>query len=370
MKFTIKKDEFLKRITTVIGATPDGKPSLPILANLLLIVKDGIATLSATDLTTELSTSFAVTDSENGTLALPAKKTEEIIKELPDGDIHLIVKENYHFTIKAGKANFNIVGQDGSEFPKLQTPDTSTMATFGAEGLGKLLGQVRFSICKDETKFNLCGAHVSVQDGKLKFAATNGHRLTVSEREKELPENFLPKEGIIIPTKGVGEIIKLTDKCPKGGEVSVAYKGNSLYVSSDDVKMAVRLVDGTYPEYSKAIPTTEGQTAIISKADLMKCLKRIGLISEKDNRASLTFATGQLNISSSNKEMGDAVEELSIKYEGVPFNVSLNSRYALEALAALDKEEEVRITLHKEAAPVTIQGIAAGFLAVIMPMRA
>lgn len=373
MKLTIEKAEFEKQISAVIGAIGDGK-NLPILSHILLTVSGDKATVSATDLSIEVTASFPIVDGEDGQLAVPAKKLHEITKELPSGEIKMQTSGN-SFTIAAGKSRFNISALDGVDFPMLKTPSTEQIVPFGADALSLFLNQTRHAICADETKHNLCGTYIHIKDGKLTFCATNGHRLSVVSREKELPEGFLPTKGIIVPRKGVVEICKMADLNKGGGKVSLAHNNGTLFVLTDSARLAVRLVDADYPDYGKVIPTNEGKTAIINKLALTQALKRISLMSDETKegkgRSRLVFSKGMLNISASNNTTGEASEEFEINYDNEESKeVNLNSRYILEALSALEKDEDVKLTLREEGKPVILESIKAGFMAIVMPMRA
>lgn len=374
MKLTIDKTELLKQIDSSIGAIGNGN-NLAILSHILLSVQGETATMSATDLSIELTCTFPILNGEDGALAFPAKKVHEIVKELPSGEVHLTAVENA-LVISAGKSRFNITGiLPAQDFPTLKNPDTELTVPFGADALSLFLSQVRHAMSDDETKFNLCGVFMHVREGKLAFAATNGHRLSLVEREKELPEDFLPKRGVIVPRKGVMEIIKLTEQCKGGGVVSLAHKNGTLFVKTGNTQLAVRLVDGDYPDYRKVIPISENAKAIINKQYLVQAIKRISIMAEQTKegkgRATLTFSSDVLNISASNNTTGEASEEFEIKYDGAPAEVNVNSRYALEALAALEKDEEdVVLALHGAGKPITLTGTKAHFQSIIMPMRA
>ena len=174
MKLTIDKTELLKQIDSSIGAIGNGN-NLAILSHILLSVQGETATMSATDLSIELTCTFPILNGEDGALAFPAKKVHEIVKELPSGEVHLTAVENA-LVISAGKSRFNITGiLPAQDFPTLKNPDTELTVPFGADALSLFLSQVRHAMSDDETKFNLCGVFMHVREGKLAFAATNGH---------------------------------------------------------------------------------------------------------------------------------------------------------------------------------------------------
>lgn len=373
MNLTIEKLDLEKQIAHVIGAAGDGK-SMQILSHLLLTVSNGNATLSATDLTIEMTTDFPVIDSTDGAVCIPGKKFHEIVKELPSGAVTIAAdtKASNTITITAGKSRFNIVCLPAQEFPALKKAETEDLVPFGAAGFSSFLAQVRHAICPDETKYNLCGVYLHRAGNALLAVATNGHRLARTLREKALPENFLTK-GIIIPRKAVVEICKLADSAPEGEDICIAHKDNNIQVTSGSIRLAARLVDGEYPDYNRVIPAGGGTFATISKRLLAEAIRRISIITEeKQGRAKLVFSNGLLNVSATGPTTGDATEEFPISYEGAPAEVHVNPRYALDALAALDKdkEEEFRVTLHEDGKPLLLESIKTGFLSVIMPMRA
>ncbi len=370
MKLKIDKAELVKEIEKVIGATGEGS-NMPILRHILLKVSGDTATMSATDLSVELTTEFPVLDGEDGLIAIPGKKMHEIVKELPNGEVSISTTAgNSTINITAAKARFNIAGLDGQEFPALKSPETEKIVPFGADALALFLNQVKASICSDETKINLCGVYIHTKDGNLCFASTNGHRLSRVQRKKDLPEGFISKNGITVPKKGVLEIIKLADTVKGGGKLSLAIKDNSLHAQTDSTRLAVRLMDMDFPDYERVIPTEAGQVAVIEKQALTQALKRISVVNDgKDCRTKLIFSENLINVSATSAVLGDGTEEFAIQYAGGLVEVNINARYTLDAIAALDKDDDVTLTIHGENKPVTI-GNKNGFLAVIMPMRA
>lgn len=368
MELITTQSELEKNIAAVYGAIG---ASMPILRHILVSVKNGIATLNATDLSLELSTSFPVPGGLDGSVAVPAKKFLEIIKEMPpSGDIKVSASENNVIVITCGKVKFDISGLPAVEFPTVTKPVSENSAEFASEGLVSYLSQIKHAIGTDINKPNLTGAYLHVVEDKLCLVATDGHRLALSERKKALPDGFVPKKGVIIPEKAIAEICKMA-QANKGKKVTLAFNNNRVYAMSETSQLAMRLVDADYPLYQQVIPPKGQQEIKLNRQTILQTLKRVSLMSletkEGRGKTCLRFSPGCLQISSSNISLGDASEELEIVYDGNA-EIHINAHFMMDALMAMSCEDAI-FTYYGEIKPMTVSDPANSFLSVIMPMQ-
>lgn len=368
MQFNIKKDTFLKGLTKVQGII-EKRHTIPILANVLIETIGEEIIITATDLEVGIKSSYPAEITTQGKITVSAKKLFEIIKELPDKDIKFVSKNNFWVEITCGKSVFNLVGLSPEEFPKF--PEITTKPSkLETKVFTEMIDKTIFSVSNDETKFNLTGIFIKSEkeNNNLTFVSTDGHRLSMIERniENSLDDKF--KEGFILPKKGINEIKRLMESSLDS--VNIGISDNNFSVSTDTTNLIMRMVDGEFPDYKRVIPEKSDNSALINRDLLIHALRRISVLSsEKSKGIKINLKNDCLLISSSNPDLGDAKEEIDIAYSGAEISIGFNARYIIDILQAIDKEN-VHLILKDNISPGLIQPEGDdGYLAVIMPMR-
>ncbi|OGU04347.1 MAG: DNA polymerase III subunit beta [Geobacteraceae bacterium GWC2_55_20] len=358
MEFRIEKEQFLKALQKIQGIV-EKRTSMPILSNVLLEVG--------------MKSSYSAEVASTGKITVSAKKLYEIVKELPNQQIIFSTKENDWVEIRCGKVQFNIVGLSPDEFPYF--PDVKEENLFEIESalLKSMIEKTSYAICTDETKYNLNGIFAKVeanQDGVncLKMVSTDGHRLSISSGNFKGTAGPELLKGVILPKKGIYEMKKITDE--EGGTLMFGFMDNSAVIKRGDSYMVMRLVDGEFPDYNRVIPTANNQVVTVNKENFSHSVRRMAILSsEKFKGIMLEISSGGIKISSSNPELGDAMEEIDVDYEGSPISVRFNARYLLDVLSVAETER-VDMKFKDELSPsIIVPENSESFLAVIMPMR-
>jgi DNA polymerase-3 subunit beta len=372
MEFRIEKDLFLKALQKIQGIV-EKRTSMPILSNVLLEATENHLFVTATDLEVGMKSSYPAEIMSTGKITVSAKKLYEIVKELPNQPIQFVTKDNDWVEIKCGKVQFNIVGLSSDEFPYF--PDVKEENLFEIEGplLRGMLERTAYAICTDETKYNLNGIFAKVEigpdnDNRLKMVSTDGHRLSIASgffKGTAGPELL---KGVILPKKGVFEMKKITEE--EGGTLLFGFMDNSAVIKRGDSYMIMRLVDGEFPDYNRVIPVANERIVTVNKENFSHSVRRMAILSsEKFKGIMLEITSGGIRISSSNPELGDAMEELDVSYEGEPISVRFNARYLLDVLSVTETER-VHMKFKDELSPsIIVPENSDSFLAVIMPMR-
>jgi len=372
MEFKIEKEQFLKSLQKVQGIV-EKRTSMPILSNVLLEATETSILVTATDLEVGMKSSYAAEVKTPGKITVSAKKLYEIVKELPNQSISFSTKDNDWVEIRCGKVQFNIVGLSSDEFPYF--PDIKEENLFEIETslLGKMIERTSYAICTDETKYNLNGIFVKVEAGEndvksLKMVSTDGHRLSIASGNFKGTVASELLKGVILPKKGVFEMKKVADE--EGGTLLFGFMDNSAVIKRGESYMVMRLVDGEFPDYNRVIPTANTQVVTVNKEEFSHSVRRMAILSsEKFKGIMLEITSGGIKISSSNPELGDAMEELDVKYEGEPISVRFNARYLLDVLSVAETER-VDMKFKDELSPsIIVPENSDSFLAVIMPMR-
>lgn len=371
MEFKIDKDTFVKALQKVQGIV-EKRNTMPILANVLIEAAGDHIYLTATDLEVGMRSSYTTTVITEGKITVSAKKVYEIIKELSDQEISFATKENDWVEIRSGRAQFNIVGLSPEEFPYFPKVGDENFITLDTARLREMIEQTAYAICNDETKYNLNGIFVKggTEDGRtvLRMVATDGHRLSIAEKEFAGSVGTELSKGVIFPKKGVLELKKMAEE--ETGELKLGFMDNSAICKKDNTVVVMRLVDGEFPDYTKVIPPNNDRLVTIKSEELLHCLRRMSILSsEKFKGIKFDLTGNKLIISSSNPELGEANEELEAVYTGDDLSIRFNARYLIDVLTVLDTPDVV-LCLRDELSPAIVKkGAVDGFLAVIMPMR-
>jgi DNA polymerase-3 subunit beta len=174
--------------------------------------------------------------------------------------------------------------------------------------------------------------------------------------------------GIIVPRKGMGEIRKLCEETE--GSVEIGLEEGFLMARTAGILLSCRLIDGEFPNYSQVIPKEQRVRLVIDRERLTHGVRRMALVAHERSRGfRLALREGELNLSTSNPDLGEARETLPAEYQGEPFETALNARYMIDALGAVASKEVV-LGFLEEVAPVQIfPADDPDQIAVIMPMR-
>ena len=272
--------------------------------------------------------------------------------------------------MECGKAQFNIVGLSADEFPNFPKPDKTNFISLQSTLCKEMIEKTFFAISQDESKYNLNGIFCQVQKetNQLRLVATDGHRLSMIDKAIEKNESEELARGVILPRKGILELKKLADE--GAGNIQLGFMDNNAVVSKDQTVIIMRLVDGEFPDYSRVIPKTNEQHALIAVDPFLHALRRMIIVSsEKSRGVKMKLKENLLEVSSSNPELGDAREELDVEYHGPELSVGFNARYLLDILQ-VQEQDRIQIILKDNLSPGLIKPVDEdGYLAVIMPMR-
>jgi len=371
MEFRINKDIFLKALQRVQGIV-EKRNTMPILSNVLIEASGDRIELTATDLEVGMKSAYAASIVKEGKITVSAKKIYEIIKELPDMEIHIVTKENDWVEIHCGRSHFNIVGLSPAEFPYFPKVSDNNFLKISGKLLNEMIEKTMFAVCHDETKYNLNGIYIKLEnkDGKnsLKMVATDGHRLAITEKELDTEVSPELTKGVIFPKKGIYEIKKLGEEATD--DLYLSFMDNSAVIKKDDMTIVMRLVEGEFPDYTRVVPASNDKKIVVNREDFLHSLKRMAILSsEKYKGIKLEIAANGMEISSSNPEVGEAREELEISYGGEQATIRFNAKYLIEVLLVL-MEKDVELSIKDDLSPAVIKPIdGVEFLSVIMPMR-
>lgn len=367
MEFKANREDFLAALFWTQGIV-ERRNTMPILSNVLIEALKGNIRVTATDLEVGVRGKFEGEVSREGMVTLNARKLYEIVREAPEDKLQLKRLENEWVEIKSGKSVFKIVGLDAREFPQFPKFEGERLFAVPANVLREMIERTIFSVSTDETRYNLNGVFIQESERtKVRMVATDGHRLALIERG--IGSIGLEK-GVILPRKGLTELRKLLEDT-EDGLVSLGFQENMGLVLKESVELFMRLVEGDFPDYSKVIPKDNPHTLRIEQERLLQALRRVAILSsERYKGIKIDLNDGRIAISANNPDLGEAVEEIDVEYEGPVLTVGFNARYIIDVLSVLGMGGAVDIQLKDELSPSVIRKEGdAGYLYVVMPMR-
>jgi DNA polymerase III subunit beta len=366
MDIRIDKNQLLRGLYLAHGIA-DRKSTMPILANVLLRSEGKDRVLcAATDLNVAVMASLPAKVEKEGGLTVAARQLYEIAKGLSSDDVLLRRTEQNWAEIKAGRAEFKVVGMADREYPKLPAVAEATTAKVEASLLHDMIGKTIFSVSQDETRQHLAGVLFESDGQQARMVSTDGHRL--SKVGRPMPGGPALPAGVIIPRKGVSEIRRALEGRSTPCEIGV-YQGHFV-LKVEDIALTVKLGDGQFPPYEQVIPKENDRVLQVSRDGLLEALRRVSIMaSDKTWGIRLALDKGRLSIEADNPDLGNARERLEVDYKGEALAVGFNARYFIELLTEMPGPD-VRLELAGELDPAIVRpGDGSDYLGVIMPMR-
>ena len=369
MKLTIERAALLRSLNHVQSVV-ERRNTIPILANVLLHAEDGSVKLTATDMDIAIVEAAPADVHAAGETTAPAHTLYEIVRKLPEGAQIELEAGDDKLVLNAGRSKFVLAALPTADYPAMREDDLPHNFTMPANALRTLIDRTRFAISTEETRYYLNGIymHAAEMDGVavLRAVATDGHRL--ARVEAPLPEGAAGMPGIIIPRKTVNELRKLIDECD--GDIDVALSDTKIRFAFGETVLSSKLIDGTFPDYEKVIPTGNDKLLEIDCRQFAAAVDRVATIStERSRSVKLEISPNNLTLSASSPEAGSAREEIEVSYDKEPIEIGFNSKYLLD-IAQQVEGETVQMLLADGASPTIVRDTAdSSALYVLMPMR-
>ncbi len=331
MKVTVERADLLKSLSHVHRVV-ERRNTIPILANVLLRSKVTELSLKATDLDLEVIETVTAEVNPGGATTVPAHMFYEIVRKLPEGAQIVLESsgDRAMIAIRAGRTRFTLQTLPESDFPDLAAGELTHKFTVGAVDLKRLIDKTQFAISTEETRYYL--------------------------------------NGIYLHAVSAGNVQRLIDN--NAGEVTIELSQSKIRLTVDGVVLTSKLIDGTFPDYTRVIPLGNDKRLEVDKRDFEQAVDRVSTVASERGRAvKLALSAGRLVLSVTNPDSGSATEELEVGYDADPLDIGFNSRYLLDIAAQLEGDTAV-LKLADAGSPTLLSDKEAkGALYVLMPMR-
>ena len=364
MDFRIPKVEFLRGLR-LAQSIADRKSTMPLLSNVLLrtIGKNKLL-IAATDLNVSVAAELKSTNATEGAITINAKSLHDMVNSAPGEEIQLKKAENNWAELRSGKVNYRVVGIPDRDFPKLPDSKEATFVDVDSAVFREMIDRTLFSVCNDETRFHLNGVLLESDGSTTRMVSTDGHRL--SKVERSVKGGLTLTAGVIIPKKGVLELKRVIEGHAK---CKIAVRTPFLFVTQDDVTLAIKLIDAQFPPYEQVLPKDNKRVIVIDRNSLIDALKRGQLMASDTRGVKFSIADSSLTITSDNPDLGEVKEELEAEYSGSAMSIGFNPKYVIELLGQMTSDQ-VAIHLGGELDPGIFKPFTGDdYLGVVMPMR-
>lgn len=364
---TVQRDVVLLPLQAVSGVV-ERRHTLPILSNVLLEMKDGQLSLTATDLEIQVVSKTEVDGAGvQEATTVSARKLQDILRALPESAAVQLDLQDKRLQLKAGKSKFSLQALPASDFPKIASGSSAgVQIELPQKELKRLLGRVHYSMAQQDIRYYLNGLLLSVSDEGVSVVATDGHRLALAHLP--LPGATTGKVEVILPRKAVLELFKLL--ADTEARVSITIRENQVSFVLGYVELVSKVVDGKFPDYQKVIPAGYSKHFVLDRLLLQQALQRAAILSNEKFRGVRWFvAPDSLRIVSSNTEQEEAEEELEIEYGGEALDIGFNVSYLLDVLNNFDAKEVACWLGDANSSMLITMAEDPGFKYVVMPMR-
>ncbi|MBZ9888094.1 DNA polymerase III subunit beta [Mesorhizobium sp. BR1-1-3] len=353
MKLTIPRAD-LARLLAATTRVVESRNNFPILSCVKLVADGGKLTATATDLDIEITSTVTVEAEEDGAICVSAKLLDDIVKKLPPiQDVTLTAADNT-LTVKAGRYTSRLQTLPADDFPAWSVDGFTKHFDID---LAALFAPTAFAISTEETRYYLNGVYIVGTAKTLTAVATDGHRLA-----RHTVAGVGKFDGVIVPRKMVGIV-------PKGA-VSVSLSSAKIRVTAGETIITSKLIDGTFPDYQRVIPTGNDKIAVFDAATMSKAADRVAIVSSERARAvKLNFAADLATLVVNNPDSGSATEEIAVSYDGDPIEIGFDSSYLTELIGQFPAGD-ISLALADGGSPALFTSDKAeGLLAVLMPRR-
>ena len=370
--FNIAREDLLRAIGAQQNIT-NKKGTMAILSNVLIEVEPSQIVFTGTDLEIGLKQSVPAEVFETGVLTLPAKKLFEVARESGSATIAFKEEEKNWVTITAGTSVYKLAGMVSDEFPQFPEYDDGAMVEIEGAVIGDLIDKTIFSIAQDkENMYSLTAALLQKieEEGKtlLRIVSSDGHRLTIMNKEVENAAGLQLNPVTLIPRRGIQEIRRFTED---RDTFFLGIEQKQAVLKSDDSLLVIRLMEGEFPNFENILEVIYMDNVIlINRIQFLESLKRINLFTEDMFHAiKLEINDNTMVLTSQNADFGSARDELSVEYSGAPLSLGFNCRYFIDTLQVMEAET-IQAAISSDDSPCLITSEEdEGFLSIIMPMK-
>ncbi len=370
MEIKVNRDSLFKSISKVQSII-EKRSNMPILSMILITTGDKSVNISATDLEISMQQTIEANVLASGSITISGRKLFEILKESKSQEISLREKENSWIFISDDKTQYNLACMPAEEYPVFVEPEDVSMVEMECSVLTEMINKTIYAVTLEEAGYKLSGVYTEKinkeEKNILRMVSTDGHRLSLVDKNIDDLDNMKIEKGVMIPKKGLMELNKLASE---GEKISLGFKDNNCVAKNDNSLIVIRLLESKFPDYREVISIDLKNSISIKRNDLLDGMKKMMILSSESSRGvQITLEKNNMELVSINPDLGDVKDNLEVDYSDERIVLGFNSKYFVDALQAMESDD-VSIGFSDNSSPCMIQGEDdKGFLGLIMPMR-
>jgi DNA polymerase-3 subunit beta len=372
MKFVISSSELLGHLQA-ISRVISSKNTLPILDNFLFNLAGKDLEITASDLESTLITRMKLENTDgDGTIALPARILLDTLKEFSVQPLTFDINmDTMAVVISSENGKFNVVGQNGIDFPALPSIKKDKKFSFliNADVLLAGISKTLFATADDELRPVMGGIFVEAATDKITFVASDAHKLVRYQRTDAHADD---NSSFILPKKPASLLKNILPK--EEGPVTIEFDDKNAFFVLSNYKVVCRLVEGNYPNYNSVIPKNNPRKITIDRVEFFNTLKRVSVFSNQaSNLVKLQLKGNQVLVSAQDIDFSiSAYERIKCQYEGDEIEIGFKSVFLLEILSNIGSQD-VMIELADPTRaglflPVISDNESEDLLMLLMPM--
>ena len=326
MKFRIPSGDIVRGLSAVIGAVPN-KATLPILEDVLFEAEGSTLKLTATDLEIYMVQTVEADISEDGKVAIPARRLLDTIRQLPDIPVTFDVDERNNIRFKTDKGTYKLAGNAADDFPASPSLEESNAIISKAEHLKEAIQKTSFAVASDDLRPAMMGVYFQIGSESSKVVATDGRRLARLETSNIVGEQEM---SFIVPEKA----LNLVQKSLGNGECSVSVSADHARFETGSTIVITRLINDQYPNYESVIPRENDKTMKVAKDDMIATVKRVSIFSSSTTKQiRLELKANEVEICAEDVDMSsEAKESVPCEYGADEMVIGFNARYLSDVL--------------------------------------
>lgn len=369
--------ENLQKGLGIVSRAIHTRPTLPILANVMISTDNERLQLSATNLELGITAWIGAQVAEPGQITLPARTLQELVNTLPSERVDMTLDaRTLSMHLACGMKSANIKGMDANEYPAMPSFDADRAIAIDARVFKEMIDQVVFSAAREDNRPILTGVLIRFEDDIITLAAADGYRLSVRTAELIMSSGSDVTEPIIVPARTLQELSRIISD--EDDEVLIAPPDDrgQVQFSLKNVEVVSQVIEGKFPDYEAIIPRGH-QTMVLCYTDELLAACKSSEVFAKDsaNTARILFEPsgqadipGRVVVAGQSQEKGDAQSPIDASIEGQTVEMSYNIRYLIEVLNVVREDQVVLETSGPTAPGVVRPAGRDDFIHVIMPM--
>jgi len=367
MDFVVKKNDLQRELQYVQGVV-EKKTTVPILSNILLETTGNSLVVTGTDLDVTIRCNCSAQVKVSGALTVSARKLFDIVRLLPEADVHFKSEGRDWMNVTCERSKFKIACLSKENFPDVPEVDGEPIRLDGT-ALRHMISRCIVAITQEESRFALNGALMILRPGQETLVTTDGHRLALISRTSEAG-GVEGESRNLIPRKTLSELSKLA--AHGDPEVNFGRSENHFFFKIGERLLISRILSGQFPNFEMVIPQDNNRKVVMNTLDFGDALRRVSVMADEQSKAvRFGVKEGQLEVSSQSADFGEAKETIPVKYEGEEMKICFNAHYLLEFLGGLESEE-VCLALKDEETQGLLQPVGDeeyDYKYVVMPMK-